>query len=77
MRILAVVLLSASLFAQASSLHRDRLNLKPTDVLATANEWIALPDIHVSDGSIESFNVLSMRDRGLLEVRGANSAPAL
>ena len=33
-------------------------------------EWIALPDIRASDAALMSFNVLSMRDRGLLEVLG-------
>jgi len=46
-------------------------------VLPTGNEWIALPEIRASDGAIVSFNVLSMRDRGLLEVRGESGTPAL
>lgn len=39
-------------------------------VIATGNDWIALPEIRVSDGAIVSFNALSMRDRGLLQVQG-------
>ena len=45
--------------------------LKSDDVIATGNEWIALPTIRASDGALVDFNVLSMRDRGLLEVVGA------
>jgi len=47
-------------------------------VIPTGNDWIALPDIRASDGAIVSFNVLSMRDRGLLQVQGtprADSGP--
>ena len=53
------------------------LSLLPSDVLATGNEWVALPDIRASDGALTSFNVLSMRDRGLLEVTGDSGEPAL
>jgi hypothetical protein len=53
------------------------LSLKPDDVIPTGNEWIALPTIRASDGAIGSFNVLSMHDRGLLEVNGAGGTPAL
>lgn len=51
--------------------------LQPGDVIPTGNEWIALPDIRASDGALNSFNVLSARDRGLLEVTGAQGAPAI
>ena len=53
------------------------LSLKPDDVLATGNEWMALPEIRAGDGAIASFNVLSMRDRGLLEVTGERGTPVL
>jgi hypothetical protein len=53
------------------------VHLAATDVIATGNEWIALPAIRVSDGAILDLNVLSMRDRGLLQVNGANGAPAI
>ncbi len=56
---------------------RVPLTLKPDDVLPTGNEWIALPDIRALDGAINSFNVLSMRDRGLLQVTGERGAPVL
>jgi len=51
--------------------------LKAGDVLPTGNEWVALPTIRSEDGAVASFNVLSMRDRGLLEVVGENGTPAL
>lgn len=60
--------------------HKPRaipVHLSATDVIATGNEWIALPAIRVSDGAVTDFNVLSMRDRGLLQVNGANGAPAV
>jgi len=56
---------------------RFPLSLEPDDVIPTGNEWIALPTIRASDGALGSFNVLSMRDRGLLEVAGAGGTPAL
>ena len=40
-------------------------------VIATGNDWIALPEIRASDGALVSFNVLSMHDRGLLQVQGS------
>ena len=48
-----------------------------TDVIPTGNEWIALPTIRAVDGAVDNFNVLSMRDRGLLEVTGGGGQPAL
>jgi hypothetical protein len=53
------------------------LNIKPTDVIPTGNEWISLPTIRASDGAMENFNVLSMNYRGLLEVSGDRGAPAV
>ena len=53
------------------------LALKSDDVLPTGNEWIALPDIRAVDGALGSFNVISMRDRGLLQVSGDRGAPVL
>ena len=49
----------------------------PDEALATGNEWLALPDIRPTDAALLSFNVLSARDRGLLEVRGDGDRPAL
>jgi len=40
------------------------------DVLATGNEWIALPEIRTGDGALATFNALSMRERGLLQPGG-------
>jgi hypothetical protein len=53
------------------------LDLRPDDVVPTGNEWIALPTIRAADGALESFNVLSRRDLGLLEVAGAAGAPVV
>jgi uncharacterized protein len=54
-----------------------KLHPAAADVISTGNEWIALPTIRASDGAINNFNVLSMRDRGLLQVNGTNGAPAV
>ena len=53
------------------------ISLGPDEVLPTGNQWIALPEIRASDGAIVSFSVLSMRDRGLLQVTGERGTPAL
>jgi len=53
------------------------LTVKPTDAIATGNEWISLPTIRASDAALTSFNVLSMRDRGLLEVIGDRGTAVL
>jgi hypothetical protein len=74
--LLVSLLLPQSLLA-AEVPRRIPLTLEPGDVLPTGNEWIALPDIHASDGALGSFNVLSMRDRGLLQVVGERGTPVL
>ncbi len=56
---------------------RTALTLKPGDALATGNEWISLPDIRVGDGALNTFNALSMRERGLLQPGGAGARPVL
>jgi hypothetical protein len=56
---------------------RTPLVLQAEEVLATGNEWLALPEVRASDGALQSFNVLSMRERGLLQVRGDAGRPAL
>lgn len=53
------------------------LKLSPADVVPTGNDWIALPSIRASDGSIQTFNVISMRYRGLLEVGGVGDRPLM
>ncbi|UWZ84839.1 glycoside hydrolase family 125 protein [Occallatibacter riparius] len=53
------------------------VKLASSDVIPTGNEWIALPTIRAVDGAIDNFNVLSMRDRGLLEVTGGGGQPVL
>lgn len=71
-----LVCLAAQL-ASAAEPRRSPLSVAPADVLATGNEWIALPEIRASDASLASFNVLSMRDRGLLQVVGDSGSPVL
>lgn len=61
----------------ADAPRRIPLSVKPDDALPTGNEWIALPTIRAADGALTSFNVLSMRDRGLLEVTGDSGSPVL
>lgn len=51
--------------------------LHSDDVLPTGNQWISLPDIRSSDGSLSTFNVLSMHHRGLLQIAGEHGAPVL
>jgi hypothetical protein len=76
-------LLFLLLFVACSTLHafnearRIPLALSADDVLPTGNEWIALPNIRASDGALSTFNVLSMRDRGLLQVSGDKGTPVL
>jgi len=53
------------------------LALKSDDILPTGNEWLALPDIRAVDQALGSFNAISMRDRGLLQVSGDRGAPVL
>ena len=69
-------LLSSALFA-ADNPRSFPLKLKSDDVVPTGNEWLALPTIRAKDGALESFNALSMRNRGLLEVTGERGTPAL
>ena len=63
--------------AESQELHRLPLTLRPDDVLATGNEWLALPEIRASDGALLSFNTLFMRERGLLQPNGAAGRPVL
>ena len=53
------------------------LAARPGDVVATGNEWIALPEIRLVDGALLSFNALSMRDRGLLQPAGEPGKPVI
>ncbi len=73
---IAIVLLvsscSCTAFAQLTP-----VNLKPGDVLPTGNEWISLPDIRAEDGALQTFNVLSMQHRGLMQVQGERNKPVL
>jgi uncharacterized protein len=63
--------------AEVEQAHRLPLTLAPDDVLATGNEWIALPEIRASDGALVSFNTLFMRERGLLQPNGEAGRPVL
>lgn len=72
----AIVLFIAVSSAFAASLHTP-ISLHPDDVLPTGNQWISLPDIRASDGALGTFNFLSMRHRGLLQVSGDKGAPVL
>ena len=67
----------APALAAASADRRVPLTLKSDDVIPTGNEWIALPDIRASDGALGTFNVISMHNRGLLEVTGERGKPVL
>jgi hypothetical protein len=74
--LLCAVLLPA--LAQSAEAPRHvSLSLRPEDVLATGNEWLALPDIRAADGALGTFNALSMRDRGLLQASGESAQPVL
>ena len=56
---------------------RVALSLRSDDVIPTGNQWISLPDIRASDGSLGTFNVLSMHHRGLLQVTGDHGGPVV
>lgn len=76
LRVTLLCLFSHILWAADATRHFP-ISLQPDDVIATGNEWIALPTIRAADGALVNFNVLSMRDRGLLQVDGDRGAPAL
>src|SRR5580698_454950 len=73
---LLICLCSTVLHAQGAG-GRIPIKLEPEDVLPTGNQWISLPDIRTVDGALTTFNVISMRSRGLLQVNGQNGGPAL
>src|SRR5262249_43213902 len=60
-----------------SASQRIPISLQPDDVLPTGNQWISLPDIRAIDGSLNTFNVLSMHHRGLLQINGDKAGPVL
>jgi hypothetical protein len=71
-------MLCAALIVHAEQpVKRVPLALEPDDVLPTGNEWISLPDIRADDGALSTFNVISMRQRGLMQVGGENGGPAI
>jgi len=61
----------------SDAVRHTALQLGADDVIPTGNQWIALPDIRAVDGALMTFNVLSMHNRGLLQVNGENGAPVL
>ena len=73
---IAIFSLSSVLVA-ADNLRRTPLALSADDVIPTGNEWISLPTIRASDAALLNFNVLSMHDRGLLQVEGDSGSPVL
>lgn len=73
----AIFLLTILNLSAVETPRRFPITLKADDVIPTGNEWISLPDIRSSDGALGSFNVLSMRDRGLLQVDGERGTPVL
>ncbi|MDQ6653326.1 MAG: glycoside hydrolase family 125 protein [Acidobacteriota bacterium] len=75
--LLLLVCVSSQTLLAAEAPRRIPLSLTADDVLPTGNEWISLPTIRASDGAITNFNVLSMRDRGLLEITGDAGSAAL
>src|SRR5258708_6244018 len=58
--LLLLAMLLPALAHSADAPRRVPLKLRPEDVLATGNEWLALPDIRASDGALGTFNALSM-----------------
>jgi uncharacterized protein len=76
LRALLLFVLVTTSSAFGATLHTP-ISLGPDDVLPSGNQWISLPDIRAIDGSLTTFNVLSMHHRGLLQVRGENGTPVL
>jgi hypothetical protein len=61
--------------ARLESARSVNVALTAGDMIPTGNDWIALPSIRARDGSLQNFNIISMRYRGLLEMGGlANRA---
>ncbi len=71
------LIFSPLLLSAAGTPRRIPLHLTSDDVIPTGNEWISLPTIRASDAALTNFNVLSMRDRGLLQVTGDSGTPVL
>jgi hypothetical protein len=77
LKLLLLAVLLPALARPAEAPRHVPLTLRPDDVLATGNEWLALPDIRAADGALGTFNALSMRDRGLLQASGESAQPVL
>lgn len=86
-RRIALVLLtltSAPLATEAAAAMRPTqadtetpLKLAADDVIATGNDWMALPSIRAGDAALMDFNIISMRYRGLIEFAGAPGQPVM
>jgi uncharacterized protein len=76
---LLVFLQLATLRAACAQQDTGTVTLQPqgNDVLLTGNEWLSLPEIRAEDGALLSFNALSMRHNGLLQVTGGESGPVI
>ena len=77
LKMLFMSCLVATVALAAETPRRIPITLAQDDVIPTGNEWIALPTIRASDAALVNFNVLSMRDRGLLQVSGDGDSPAV
>ena len=72
-----IALVAGEVLLAENGWRRTPVSYGESDVIPTGNEWIALPEISATDGSLQSFNALSMRDRGLLQVLGDRGTPVL
>ena len=72
-----LLLIFGGAVAASAAARRTPISLRPDDVLPTGNQWISLPDIRATDGALNTFNVLSMHHRGLLQVSGEHGGPVL
>lgn len=72
-------LASAAIVGTQTQAAPGELDLHPSDtaVIATGNEWLALPEIRPTDGALLSFNALSMKHNGLLQVTGGESGAVI
>jgi hypothetical protein len=54
-----------------------KLNLTPSGIIPTGNEYVSLPTIRANDAALENFNVLSFKHKGLLECAAPKDQPLL
>ncbi|MDE2341241.1 MAG: glycoside hydrolase family 125 protein [Alphaproteobacteria bacterium] len=76
---LLAIMLGAPALAQpaAKPIVISALKLAQDDVIPTANDWLALPDIRAKDAALTTLNVTSMRYRGLIEFAGLKGQPLM